>query len=90
MNMVVTPNNTIPVPQVTSSVAVPTGTTPNTGIGGASIYYWQAHFNVKAQTTPTPTNTNGASTLPGGASLRNSLMAAIATSALVLGSALLL
>jgi hypothetical protein len=88
--MVVMPNTTIPVPQVTASVAVPTGTTPNTGIGGASVYYWQARVNVRAQITPSPTNTNGASALLGGASLKNSLMAAVATSALVLGSALLL
>jgi len=87
--MIVTPNNTTPAaPQASSTVPPATPTTPN---GSPSVYYWQASIKIKAPPTPVAQpNGNGAASLLSDSSLKNTMLATIAASALVLGSALLL
>ncbi|KAG0057040.1 hypothetical protein BGZ83_002278 [Gryganskiella cystojenkinii] len=89
MNMIVTPNTTVAAPVTSLSAVVPAPTSaPGTGAGGASIYYWQGRITVKALTAPPPTygDTNGAAVIAPIATL----LATIASTAVVLGSALLL
>ncbi|GJJ75380.1 hypothetical protein EMPS_07738 [Entomortierella parvispora] len=70
-------------------IVTPNLTTPQPVEPGPSIYYWQAH--IKVQVPPSPVaQPNGASSFLSGSSFSNTMMATVAASALVLGSALLL